>query len=444
MNKKPLILISFILWIFLSLNGLYFWTSIGLAITLYYTLRVIQQMGETIPIPNLMTAIASLQWILGPFIDYYSESDHYKYKMYVDEENYMSYIVPAIILFKLGLSLFPVKTNLEDLGQRVKLLLIENPRLPFVLIVLGFILPYLSGLLPATLGFVFYLLGNLKYIGVIYLLFSSDPKRWLIFWGTMVFTATISIGLGMFHDLLLWAMLTFTFVAYEMKLSMLKKTTLAIFGIFFAITIQSVKSEYRSIVWSDTYTGNKTVLFLTLAADGWRTGSIVNPSSDVDINVRLNQGWIISAIMDHIPEHEPFAEGQSISKSIYSSFVPRIIDPDKKIAGGRENFRKFTGLQIGDNTSMGISLAGEGYANFGRTGGIIFLFIWGIAIGWFWRKLDSLSSIYPTLLIWSPILFLQVIKAETELAVVLNHLVKASFLVFLLLYFIKRWYKVNL
>ena len=39
------------------------------------------------------------------------------------------------------------------------------------------------------------------------------------------------------------------------------------------------------------------------------------------------------------------------------------------MAGGRENFRKFTGLNISDGTSMGISIAGEGYANFGWAGG---------------------------------------------------------------------------
>lgn len=444
MQQRPLILISIIVWIFLSISGLHFWSAIGLAFTFYSTILLIQQMGETIPIPNLMVTLAALQWILGPFIDYHNEATHYKYKMYVDEETYMSFIVPGVLLFKLGISLFPMTTNLEELGQRVRKILEENPKLPYALIILGFVLPYLSGLLPSALGFVFFLLGNMKYIGVIYLLFSSSPNRWFIFWGTMTFTAIVSIGFGMFHDLLLWAMLTFTFVAYELKMSFITKLTLAVVGIFFAMTIQSVKGEYRDIVWSGVYTGNKTMLFLTLAADGWRTGSIVNPSSEVDMNVRLNQGWIISAIMNHMPDKEPFANGASITESLYASFVPRLLDPNKKAAGGRENFRKYTGLQIGENTSMGISLAGEGYANYGRGGGMAFLFLWGLLIGWFWKKLDKLSISSPTLLIWSPILFLQVIKAETEFAVVFNHLVKASMLVFFVLYAIRRWYKIRL
>lgn len=444
MNQKSIILFSVIIWIILTINGLYFWSAIGLSFTFYFTIRVIQQMGESIPIPNLMAAIASLQWILGPFIDYHNETTHYKYKMYVDEETYMSYIVPAILLFKLGLSIFPVKANLDELGKRVQQLLTNHPRLPFVLIISGFLLPYLSGLLPAALGFVFYLLGNLKYIGVIYLLFSSNPNRWIVFWGTMAFTAIVSIGFGMFHDLLLWAMLTFTFVAYELKLSQLSKLAIAIIGIFVAITIQSVKGEYRGIVWSGAYTGNKTLLFINLAVEGWRTGSIVNPSSDVDMNVRLNQGWIISSIMNNIPEKEPFANGTSITESLIASLVPRILVPDKKTAGGRENFRKFTGLHISEGTSMGISLAGEGYANFGKSGGMIFLFVWGVLVGWFWQKLVNLRHVYPTLLIWSPIIFLQVIKAETEFAVVLNHMLKASILVFMVIIIIRKHWKISL
>ena len=40
-----------------------------------------------------------------------------------------------------------------------------------------------------------------------------------------------------------------------------------------------------------------------------------------------------------------------------------------------------------------------------------------------------MSRYFPTLLVWSPILFLQVVKAETEFGVVLNHLVKATVVV---------------
>ncbi|MBN2167259.1 MAG: hypothetical protein JW717_13365 [Marinilabiliaceae bacterium] len=444
MPKQVITIISGLLALLMTISGINLMSSIGIAVALFFTLRVIDGMGQRIPIIDLMTAIASLQWIVGPFIDYHNQSYHYKYHMYVDENVYMSFIVPAIIAFGIGTSIFKDHSGLEEMGQRVNKLLEDYPKLPYIFIIGGLIIPYLSVFIPSSLGFAFFLLSNTKYIGVIYLLFSGKPNRWLIFWAMMGFTAIISIAAGMFHDLLLWAMLSFTFVARELHLSFVKKLATALIGVTLAITIQSVKGQYREMVWEKGYSGNKVALFLGLATQQWQNGSIVTPTSDVNMNARLNQGWIISAIMKNVPERTPFAGGSTITNGIQSSFLPRIIAPNKSKAGGRENFRKYTGLEIGDNTSMGISIVGESYANFGVYGGIIFMFSWGVFIAWFWKKLFNWSNKYPTLLIWSPILFLQVVKAETEFAVVLNHLIKASVLVFGLLWIIKKQWGIRI
>lgn len=430
------LLLTVFIWLFGDINE---WSALGLAISICSFFVVIKKMGKTIPVIDLMVTMAAFQWIVGPYIDYHNELTHYKYKMYVEEPVYMGFIVPAIIAFKLGTHTFRHHINLEEIGNRVTALLNEKPSLPYLLIGVGVIAPLLINILPPALRFVFFLLSNLKYVGVIYLLFSESPKRWLIFILLLASTTIASIASGMFHDLLLWAMLTFTFVARELQLSFSVKIAAAVVGMFMAVTIQSVKHEYRELTWRSGYQGNRTTLFINLSLNQWRTGGIVTPVSDQDINVRLNQGWIISSIMNHMPEKEPHAGGSTIREALYASFVPRLLDPNKKMAGGQENFIKFTGQQLSEGTSMGISLAGEGFANYGRWGGILFMFLWGIFISWFWRKLEDWSNIFPTLLIWSPILFLQVVKAETELVVVLNHLIKASVLVFGVLWGIKRY-----
>ncbi|MBR8535730.1 hypothetical protein KDU71_09200 [Carboxylicivirga sediminis] len=389
------------------------WSSIGLGLAAYFFMDLLSKMGKNIPIIELMATMAALQWIVGPFIDYHNDSYHYKYHMYVEESTYMAFVVPSVLAFWLGTRLFKQHSDLEEIGERVRSLLENYPRLPFIMVGVGLLIPYLSPLLPASLGFVFYLLANIKYIGVIYLLFSDNKNRWPVFWGTMAFTAIASIAAGMFHDLLLWAILSFTFVARELHLSLVRKFSFAIAGVILAMSIQSVKAEYRNTIWQG-YTGNKLALFTSLVVQQWSTGSIVNPNADTDANVRLNQGWIISAIMKHVPEKEPYANGSTVTEAIESSLLPRFLAPNKKTAGGRENYERFTGFNISQSTSMGISLVGEGYANYGVSGGILFMFIWGVFIAWFWQKLWRLSAIYPTLLLWSPILFLQVIKAETE------------------------------
>jgi hypothetical protein len=427
--------------IFGDING---WSALGISVAIYFVFKVIQNMGKNIPIIDLMTAIAALQWVVGPFIDYHNDVTHYKYHMYIPEAQYMSYIVPAIIAFRIGTRFFNTDSDLNNISQRVKDLLTHYPRLPYIMIVGGLLAPFFSNFTPSAFNFVFFLLANLKYIGVIYLLFSNSQKRWLIFTATMVFTATVSIASGMFHDFLLWAMLSFTFVAKELHLKLSTKLILSVVGMFVAITIQSVKHQYRTLVWEHGYSGNKTVLFLSMASEQWRSGQIGTPRTDSEINNRLNQGWIISAIMENVPKNRPFAHGRTLKEAIEASLLPRFLAPNKKGGGGRSDFLKFTGLQINEGTAMGISLAGESYANFGRMGGIIFLFFWGVFINWFWKKLNDWSYYYSTLLIWSPIIFLQVIKAESDLITVLNHLVKASVFTFALLWFIKRFFSVRL
>ncbi len=444
MNNQRNLVLSFICFLLFLVLGSYFWTAIGMGISLYYFMKVIDDMGERIPIVDLMTAMAALQWIVGPFIDYHNETTHYKYHMYVSEETYMNFVVPAVILFRVGTIIYKDRINLEELAQRVNKLLTSHPRLPYFLITIGLLIPYLSPLLPASLKFIFFLLSNTKYIGAIYLIFSKRSDRWLIFSATMAFTALASLAAGMFHDLLLWAMLTFTFVSRELKLSFSSKLLYALAGIFLAITIQSVKAQYRDMVWYKGYGGNKLVLFLNLASTQWASGTIFTPTSETDMNVRLNQGWIISAIMNHVPEKQPYVNGSTISEGIESSLLPRFLSPGKKRAGGQENFRKFTGLDLGENTSMGISLVGEGWANYGYWGGLLFMFLWGLFISWFWSKLINLSGTFPTLLVWSPILFLQVVKAETEFVVVLNHLIKSTMLIFGLLWFIRQQWGIRI
>ena len=77
---------------------------------------------------------------------------------------------------------------------------------------------------------------------------------------------------------------------------------------------------------------------------------------------------------------------------------------------------------------MGMSLMGEAYANFGKMG-ILFLGFWGFVLSGFWNFLIRKSKKKIIILFFLPLIFLQVVKAETELVVVLNHMVKASILV---------------
>ena len=127
-----------------------------------------------------------------------------------------------------------------------------------------------------------------------------------------------------------------------------------------------------------------------------------------------------------------------MADALEATLLPRFIAPNKKMAGGKENYERFTGYELW-TASMGISLLGEGYANFGVTGAWIFMFGCGLFFSLMLHLIIGAAKTRPSLILWLPLLFLQAIKAETELVVVMNYLVKATILVFLLFWGVRKF-----
>ena len=163
-----------------------------------------------------------------------------------------------------------------------------------------------------------------------------------------------------------------------------------------------------------------------------------------NINARVNQGWIIARIMNHVPQNEPYANGQTVIRAFEAALLPRILASDKAVAGGKENFERFTGTPLNKNTSMDLSLAGEGYANFGKWGGMVFLMAIGLFFNLALIAVIRISRAHPTLILTIPLLFFQVIKAETDFATVLNHLTKSIVVVVFIYWAINKIFKIQI
>ncbi|MCH6201335.1 hypothetical protein MMU07_17260 [Aquiflexum sp. LQ15W] len=410
-------------------------TIIGVLSVIWVFIQFVRQLGKSLPILEMMLLIAGLQWIIGPVIEYNSSSVHYKYYMYVPEVEYMGYIVPAylafggIIFFKLG-NLKIIKLPILDYSNYEKYGL--------VILSIGILFDFIGPFFPDFFGFFVFVLANFKFAGAIILYFSKNQKLRIVFYLAILYLFLNSLANAMFHDFILWSAFFFIFWTIQNQPSLRFILFTFIIGGFFLVTLQAVKSSYRAEVWGG-YSGNKVGLFSQLFFESLSNNPIA-AGEDIDTqnNVRLNQGWIISAIMDNVPEEQPFFEGKTISDALSASLLPRFLAPEKVIAGGRENFRNFTGLQIGDGTSMGISIIGEAYGNFDVLGGIIFMGIWGWFLVTVWLILVKYGYKNPLFFAVLPIVFLQVIKAETELVVVLNHLTKSLIVVFAFFYFVKK------
>lgn len=409
---------------------------VGIVVTLMVFMRFLSALGKTVPILELMLLIAGLQWIVGPIIEYTFPTNHYKYYMYVPEKVYMAFVVPAYTLFAVVVLLTTKRY------QSIHISIAHLKRFKsygLTIFLIGVVFDVIGASLPGTLGFFAFIVANFKFAGAIILFFSEDPKLKKVFYFSLLYLFASALSNAMFHDLVLWSVFFYMFWAIKYKPSLKQIYITILIGLFSLSTLQTIKAAYRSQVWAG-YGGNKLELFAGLFVDAvFYSSSNAEELSGEENNVRLNQGWIISAIMDQIPRRTNFLNGETIREAISAAILPRFLNPDKKKAGGQDNFRMFTGLRIGENTSMGISIVGEAYGNYKETGGIIFMGIWGFFLALFWRFLMKKVSQNLLLLAFLPLIFLQVVKAETELVVVLNHLIKASIVVFGFLWAAQRF-----
>ena len=443
-----IIILSLTVGLYALLRGELLITSFGLSLVTFSFLLYIMRLGSTIPILEFMMLVATAQWILGAHFAYVLDFDHFKYYMYVEKEQYMDIVVPGTASFILGILIMYPKLSIAEVDKSIRKIADEQPKIAYFFIVTGFVVPFAQPVIPAMFGFVIYLLSSLKYVGIALLLFRKNSRqKWQLLIGVMAFSLVASLKQGMFHDLLLWGALMFSFVAMVLKLRFLTKLGIIAAGIFFIILLQSIKFQYRELIrFADLDTESKVELFQQLLSEKFSAlDEVFNKDFLGELNIRLNQGWIISAIIDNIPTVEPFANGETIKEAIVNSFVPRFLDPSKKRAGGQENFNRFTGLPINaSTTSMGPSILGEAYGNFGVEGSWLFMFGWGMFLSFVFGVFVRFGKNHPIIFFFLPVIFLQVIKAESELYVVLNHFIKSTVLVFLLLWGCRRILNFNI
>jgi hypothetical protein len=116
-----------------------------------------------------------------------------------------------------------------------------------------------------------------------------------------------------------------------------------------------------------------------------------------------------------------------------AAFMPRLLAPNKLNAGDKQIFTKYSGMPLGRGTSMGLSAVGDGYINFGKFGGCIFMLMLGLLYSETLKIFYRYSKYYPGLLLFMGIVFYYPIRPDCELQTALGHLVKASFLLFMMI-----------
>lgn len=405
------------------------YSIIGISLFLFFVTKFYFDLGVTVDIRDIMILFAFLQWVIGPVLSYHLIEDNPIFYMSVDEKTYMGYIVPAVSLFALGLYVpfFPKKNNEHTQLYQLQLLTQKYPNLDLLLLISGIILIRFWEPAPQFLKFFIYLLSNIRFVGIFLLFIRNRPYKWLFFGAFMLSMLAGSVQSALFHDLVLWLGFSIIIISFVRKFSIVQKSLMLAGALSIVVMIQVAKPFIRRLSASER---NITTFYET-ADTKINEENILQEQGWINYNIsRINQGWIISRIMYNVPTFEPFANGETIWVGIKGSLLPRFIAPDIRTqAGNSAYFERFTGQKLARRTSMDISIVGEAYANYGVTGGAIFMFFLGLFFNFILHYIINLSLKHPILLLMIPFMFLHAVKAETDFTSTMNYLVKSIFTV---------------
>ncbi|MBN2663471.1 MAG: hypothetical protein JXR68_07450, partial [Bacteroidales bacterium] len=289
-----------------------------------------------------------------------------------------------------------------------------------------------------------FLFSGLRFIGLYFLLLSERKYKRVFIVGIIAWLFFISIQESLFHDLLLWLGFFILIAAFVQKPSFKNKVVYLISVLVLAIVIQTVKYSFREAI-SNSNGSSKLSTFVHLIGERVISDNQVTSEENLSaMVVRINQGWIIARIMSWTPLREPYANGETIKIAIESSIMPRFLFPDKLEAGGRTYFERFTGKKLLETTAMGLGLLGEAYANYGVQGGVFFMLMIGLFYNFFVHKIYKIAQKHSSLIFFIPLLFLQVVKAETDFSVILNHLIKATVVVWAIFFGLRKFLNIKI
>jgi hypothetical protein len=395
------------------------WILVG-GISLVAFRRFWKDFNNGVALMPVAALLAIVQWLIGPLWFYIGNYTHQMMGMQVDEPTYFSLAVPGTAAYALGLLVIGQTVPLRPVLKAIETGTLLLPG--GLLLMVSFGADLAARFAPTSLAYFFHLLSQLRYVGVLYFLASPGltPKLLAV---VAVFPLFVnSAASAMFHDLILWIGILLSFWFARVARSQVFKGMVIVLVAAGVFTIQGIKGSFREKVWS----GQEASLGGHLV-DFWTHSFSANPDEILEGALyRFNQGWIVSHVQTHVPLVEPYARGSTLKDALVAALLPRFFYKEKGQAGGRTNFIRFTGLELNENTAMTISLLGEGYANFGRAGGALFLLLTGLTMAGSYVMLLRWTRQHSLFLLWLPMIYYQAIKAETDLTEILNHVVKGT------------------
>jgi hypothetical protein len=412
---------------------------LGIFIILY--LAVTWKAGRTYPILYLFALTYFLQYILSSYLIY----DQYNFKefnfqMAVSKDLYFEYAIPALFFLFTGVFLFnrdfPIQDHLKRISPQ------QANLLGYILLITSYsfdVLPFFGiNALNSIISFTQYL----KYVAAFCFLFTNSKVNYVLsglIYANLAFSVLVG---GVFIDFIIWTTYLFFFISLRFRLSFLQRASFIFVALPVLFVIQSVKDEYRMATWKRDEEAGLS-LFAEMArkkAQETQDDPFMYNEGVVNTVSRLNEGWHLSRTLRHVPNKQPFVDGEEMVNDVLSSLLPRVVFQDKKVVHSKEKFNKFTGHKLRGNTAMTIGLLGDFYVNFGTVGSFIMLFIFGAIVA---KLLHYFLMRYvladPINIVWVPFMLSYLIRADNDFYIFFNCLIKGM-LIFLAINLIRRYW----
>jgi hypothetical protein len=417
--------------------------SIGMFV--YWILAFLINLGTRLVFLEIIIISALFTCHIMPIVGYhYFDKDNHlavlwqKY-MVVSSTVYFDFMFPATAALIIGLKVpfFFNKSIYKDhhryfsnLIQYVSKMRWEGP----TLVVVGIAATLFQSFVPESLGHVFFLLGYMLFIGVFYCLYSDFPLKKLVLWSAFIVLILRSVVQGMFGELMYMAIMALILLMLGKKVSFVTKFGIFITGIFLILIVQLVKPDYRKKVWyGNEEKGNEVSVFMDIVGEKFAEPSLLIKNEAVwfAFYSRFNQGLYIGLVQWSVPARYPYADGETINASLAGAVVPRLLWPEKQTSGGALNFKRFLGFDL-KGYSIGLSPYGEAWGNYGRDGGIVFMFFFGLLFNFVFAWVLKIAVTTPSLILWLPLMFFYAVKIESDVFNMVNSLFKACIFTFIM------------
>jgi hypothetical protein len=155
------------------------------------------------------------------------------------------------------------------------------------------------------------------------------------------------------------------------------------------LLLNPVKADFRNEIWfsagESASAPRKALLWIESGIDFWTdvvAGRSYGDDAALQLVRRTSMVDTVAHVYESTPEAVPYYLGETYSYFIYS-LVPRVLWPEKPVTSANKTLAVDYGLTTeegAERSTFGISLLGEGYANFGWFGSTLAMVVVALAL----------------------------------------------------------------